>query len=350
MLVEDAGDHVRDEGTPLLGAAHRHQVFLQEFENRAKVELRVFQEAQQQFHRAVAGTAAQAEHGGVDAVGALDDGLDGVGKRQLHVVVRVDADLLADRVSHGDVFDDQFPNLLVVECPVAVHHDDGVHWRLSQRVQCLVDLGVGDRADGHDVAGCLVAFVVGVLDHVHRGRNLMRVSGDADAVEHALLGRQDVGLVVGLAGVGHGGELERTVVVADDPAQIILVAVFPVAVLLPGKLRLGGFVAQFHVVDTGLDGGVVDSLDEVILKKVVVDKAPVADGAVQNLDLRAERHPRGVFFGFTHFSTIAKESKSLEAQALGFSANWFPGEKGGKCLKNRGKCEALKRFFLLFRR
>ena len=29
VLVEEAGDHVRDEGTPFLGAAHGHQVILQ---------------------------------------------------------------------------------------------------------------------------------------------------------------------------------------------------------------------------------------------------------------------------------------------------------------------------------
>ena len=99
----------------------------------------------------------------------------------------------------------------------------------------------------------------------------MRVGGDADAVEHALFGWQDVGLVVGLAGIGHGGELERAVVVADDSAQIVLIAEFPVAVFLAGKLVLGGFVAKFHVVDTGLDGGVVDGLDEVVLEEVVID-------------------------------------------------------------------------------
>ena len=29
LLVEDAGDHVRDERAPFFGAAHRHQVILQ---------------------------------------------------------------------------------------------------------------------------------------------------------------------------------------------------------------------------------------------------------------------------------------------------------------------------------
>ena len=321
MLVEDAGDHVRDERAPFFGAAHRHQVFLQEFENWAQVKLRVFQEAEQQFHRAVAGATTQAEHGGVNPIGALDDGFDGVGERQLHVVVRVNADLLPGRLGHGNVLPGQLTNLLVVERPVAVHHDDGVDRGLGEGLERLVDFRVGDGADGHDVAGRLVAFVVSILDHVHRGRDLVHIGGHADAVEHALLGRQDVGLVVGLAGVGHGGKLEGGVVVADDPAQVVLVAVFPVAVLLPGKLRLGGLVAQFHVVDASLNIGVINGLDEVVLKQVIVDQAPVADGAVQNLDLGAERHPRGVFFGFTHFSTVAWESKSLEAQVFGSSAN-----------------------------
>ena len=47
VLVEDAGDDIRYKGAPFLGAAHGHQVFLQQIENRAEVELRVFNEAKQ---------------------------------------------------------------------------------------------------------------------------------------------------------------------------------------------------------------------------------------------------------------------------------------------------------------
>ena len=321
MLVEEAGDHVRDEGTPFLGAAHGHQVILQQLEYRAEVELGVFEEAKQQFHRAVAGAAAETEHGGVDAVRALDDRLNGVGEGELHVVVRVDADLFAGGVGHGDVFFDKRTNLLVIKRAVAVDDDDGFHRGLGEDFQCLVNLGIGDGADGHDVAARLVALVVGVLDHVHRSRDLVCISGDADAVEHALFGRQDVGFVIGLAGVGHGGELELGVVVANDAAHAVLITKLPVAVLLAGKLGLGGFVAQFHVVDAGLDGGVVDGLDEVVLEQVIVDQAAVTDGAVQHFDLRSERHPRGIFFCNTHFFIASGQSKYHEAQALGSSAN-----------------------------
>ena len=46
---------------------------------------------------------------------------------------------------------------------------------------------------------------------------------------------------------------------------------------------LGRLVADLHVVDAGLDAGVVDGPDEAVLEHVVVDQAAVADGAVQNL-------------------------------------------------------------------
>ena len=134
----------------------------------------------------------------------------------------------------------------------------------------------------------------------------MCVGGHTDAVEHALVGREDVGFVVGFSGVGHCGEFEGCVVFTDDAANVVLVAKFPVAKIGPGKLILGGLVAEFHVVDARLDAGVVDGLDEIVLELVGVDQATVTDGAVEHLYFRAECHPRRVFFRFTHDILLAK--------------------------------------------
>ena len=77
----------------------------------------------------------------------------------------------------------------------------------------------------------------------------MGVGGHADAIEHTLFGGKDVGFVVGLAGIGHGGEFQRAFVFTDDAADVVLVAKFPVTKISPCKLILGGFVSQLHVVD-----------------------------------------------------------------------------------------------------
>ena len=76
-----------------------------------------------------------------------------------------------------------------------------------------------------------------------------------------------------------------------DTSNVVLVAKFPVAKIGPGKLILGGLVAEFHIVDARLDAGVVDGLDEIVLKLVGVDQATVTDGAVEHLYFRAELSP-----------------------------------------------------------
>ena len=323
-------------------------MILQQLENRAEVELRVFEEAKQQFHRAVAGTAAETEHGGVDAVGTLNDRLDGVGEGELHVVVRVDADLFAGGVGHGDVFFDERTNLLVIKRAVTVDDDDGFHRGLGEDFQRFVNLGIGDGADGHDVAARLVAFVVGVIDHVHRSRNLVCVGGDANAVEHALFGRQDVGFVIGLAGVGHGGELELGVVVADNAAHAVLIAKLPVAMLLAGELGLGGFVTKLHVVDAGFDGGVVNGLDEVVFEQMIINQATVADRAIQHFDLGSERHPRGIFFSFTHITVWLQETKKPKGPSVWVFSQFVSRRKRARIVSNTKQMESVKNAFIIF--
>ena len=124
----------------------------------------------------------------------------------------------------------------------------------------------------------------------------MDVGGDADEVDDALVLGQDVLVVVGALGVGHDGDLERRGVVADDAADGVLVTVLPRTVLGGGVDALRGLVAQLHVVDPGGDQRLVDRFDELVLPDVLVDEPAVADGAVQDLNLGAIRHPRALGF------------------------------------------------------
>lgn len=61
------------------------------------------QEADKQFHWAVACPAAKAGHGGIEHIGAKHNGFDSVCKSQLQVVVSVDADLFAGFFSKIEV-------------------------------------------------------------------------------------------------------------------------------------------------------------------------------------------------------------------------------------------------------
>ena len=70
-------------------------MLLQRLPNRANIELRIAQKAQQQFHRAIARTASHPADGSIDAVGPVDDPLDRVREGQLLIVMRVNTDFLA---------------------------------------------------------------------------------------------------------------------------------------------------------------------------------------------------------------------------------------------------------------
>ena len=61
-----------------------------------------------------------AAHRGIDSVGAQDDRLDRVGKGQLHVVMRVDANLFASTGQGSRVLRVQAVDLLAIQMPEAV--------------------------------------------------------------------------------------------------------------------------------------------------------------------------------------------------------------------------------------
>jgi hypothetical protein len=100
VKVHLARDIVRHEWSPFDRRLQRLDVVLQQRDDGPQPELRVSQEAQEQLHVAVSGPTAQAAHRGVDPVCAEDDRLDRIGKRELQIVVGVNADFLA-RAGHG---------------------------------------------------------------------------------------------------------------------------------------------------------------------------------------------------------------------------------------------------------
>ena len=93
MLIEEACNHILNVVAPycalrldLLG------VFFDELQYREHVVLRIFEEAEQEFHCTVARAATHCAVGGVEPINAVADCLDGVGKGKLLIVVGVDAE------------------------------------------------------------------------------------------------------------------------------------------------------------------------------------------------------------------------------------------------------------------
>ncbi len=110
-------------------------------------------------------------------------------------------------------------------------------------------------------------------------------------------------MVVGALGIGHHAQLEAGGVVTHDAPQVVFEAILPGAVLAGNDDFPGSLVAQLHVVNARRHAGVIDGLDDLVVKLVVVHQAAVADGAIEDLDFRAVRHPpaSGRFLGFNGF-------------------------------------------------
>ena len=174
----------------------------------------------------------------------------------------------------------------------------------ASSLQALVQFILGHGGYGHEVDGGLVALVVGVLDHLQRGGDLADVGGHAHHIDHALILGQDVLVVIRALGVGHDRELKLGRVVAHDAAEVLLAAVLPGAVFARHDDLLRGLVAQLHVVNPRRHAGVIDRLNHLVVELVVVHQAAVADGAIQDFDLRAVGYPApgGRLFGFGCFS------------------------------------------------
>ena len=260
-------------------------------QHRAQPELRVVQEAQQQLHRAVAGAPAQPRHAPVEPVGSLDGRLDGIGERQLPVVVGMHPHRLPGRRRVAQERIHVAVDLLRVQRPEAVDDADGVRLRLRHQGQRLVQLAVRHRRQRHQVQARLVALVMGMLDHVEGQRDLVDIGGHPDHVQDALRFRQDVLPVVALVGVGHRRQLQRGLVVSDDAAEVALDAVLPRAELPRRKLPARVDVPDLHVVDAALDARLIHRLHRLVAELVVVHQTAVPNGAVQHLDLGAVRHP-----------------------------------------------------------
>lgn len=296
MTVVLAGDDIRRQGAPLQCLAQFHEMLLKEFPDRTTVEFRIAEEPEKEFHRAVPRAAAEPVHGRIDTVNTQDDRLDCVGERELLVVVGVDPHLFPRPLDRVEILSHEDVELLAVERAETVHDEDDINRCRGEHLEGLIDFGVLDGGDGHEVAGGLIAFFVRALDHVHRFGDLVHITGHPDHVQDALILGKDVGLPVALAGIGHHREFQAgclRVVVAGDAADILLRTAAEWTVLVLREKAPGVLVSDLHIIDARLNAGFVDRLDEIVVELMVVDETTVADGAVEHLQLRSVRHPGG---------------------------------------------------------
>ena len=124
-----------------------------------------------------------------------------------------------------------------------------------------------------------------VFDHFQRGGDGVDIGCHAYHVDDALGTRLDVAPEVGSSHVRHDGDFQVGVVFANDGADVLVVAEFPLAELVGGEDVLRRLVAEFHVVHARLDVGEIQRADEFVVKIEIVHQTAVPDGRVQHLDV-----------------------------------------------------------------
>ena len=118
----------------------------------------------------------------------------------------------------------------------------------------------------------------------------MKVGRNADHIDRALALLNDIVLVIAASDIGHDGDLRALGLIAHDRADIVIRAEFPFTELLLVEHLLRAFIAEFHVVNAGLDIGLVESLHEFILEEEIVYQAAVSQRRVDDPDAGSVAH------------------------------------------------------------
>ena len=286
VLVEKPRNAVDIVEPPLHLLPERDEMLLDDLVDGPDVEFRVLQEPQKELQGAVARSPAHAVDGGVQHVHSLDDALLGVGVSQLDVVVAVETQFLNGDILLVEV--QVIGDLLGVKGPVGVHQVQAVHLRrLGNVLQSLVELRLDGRRHRHDVKGGVVTLVLGALDRVQGLVDLGHVAGRADHVHGAVLFFVEP-VKVDAADVEHDRKLGMIgpLVAPHHPLQELLVAKIPRAELGARVfVALHELLAQLDDVHPRAGDGGVNRLHEILGELVIVDQPPVADGAIQDLEL-----------------------------------------------------------------
>ena len=96
-----------------------------------------------------------------------------------------------------------------------------------------------------------------------------------------------------------------------------------VSAVMPTLPQCGALVPDLHVVDFGVDAGLIVVANEIVAEQVIVDQATVPDGAVQDLDLGLKCNPGGQGGGgvVVRAAGITSSGFSLQRQALASGLN-----------------------------
>ena len=101
----------------------------------------------------------------------------------------------------------QTGNLLRIHGSVAVHNIQHLYRRLPQNIQRNRQISLSDIGNSHNIAADLIPLSVGVLDHIHRGRNGIQIGSYTNHIDGTVGPVNNIRLVIASAHVRHNRNL-----------------------------------------------------------------------------------------------------------------------------------------------
>ena len=118
----------------------------------------------------------------------------------------------------------------------------------------------------------------------------MYICSHTHHVNHTVLARENILLVVTSADIRHDRNLHIRVVVSDYLTDSCLITELPFAEFIYIKKLLRCFITKLHIVDACLYVCTIKSIDKIICKHKVVYQSSIPNGSVKHADIRACCH------------------------------------------------------------
>ena len=99
----------------------------------------------------------------------------------------------------------------------------------------------------------------------------------------------DVLLVITPSDVCHDGDLQISIIISYDRADILIVAKFPLAKFVHIKHFFVCSISELHIIYASLYVGLIQSFNKLIGKIKIINQSTISNCCIQDLDVRTKR-------------------------------------------------------------
>ena len=129
--------------------------------------------------------------------------LNGIGKRKLLIIMRMDSHRLSRRVCRLHIFLRQFRNLLWIKRTKAVHQIYHIHRTFSQKLQRRVQIIAVHLRYRHNIYCHFISLFLKMLYHLHGSRNLMNIGSYPYKVDDTVFFGKNILLIIAAPYICH---------------------------------------------------------------------------------------------------------------------------------------------------